>query len=367
MNNQLVNQDSTKTCSRCQERKPLSEFGNDKYCKDGLRSQCKKCLKERRIKNEVKLFQKYKKYQIENPITHKTCYNCKQTKTINEFNKNKRKKDCLCYVCKICEKESADKNYKKRLPKYKKQQLENPIDEKICNCCKLKKDVNEFYKDQTKKDGLQTKCKVCTNQKVKKYNSEHKEEFKIRDKKYNLEHKEEKLIRRIKRKNNKYEGNSLVNCKQCNKEFFKQNAQIKRWPNHFCSRSCVGTYVTLHKIKGYRVSKLELGLQKQLQTLYPTVEFHFNRKDTIESELDIYIPKLKLAFEINGIFHYEQIYSNNNILKIKNNDKKKVLACKEHNVELVVIDISKQQGFKPTTSQIYLDVIIKTINKKLVA
>lgn len=34
----------------------------------------------------------------------------------------------------------------------------------------------------------------------------------------------------------------LVICKQCNKEFEKQISQIKRSPNHFCSKSCAAKF-----------------------------------------------------------------------------------------------------------------------------
>jgi hypothetical protein len=63
-----------------------------------------------------------------------------------------------------------------------------------------------------------------------------------------------------------------------------------------------------HKKWGCRRSKLEKWLEEQLIKMYPNLEIHFNRKDTINSELDIFIPSLKLAFELNGIFHYEPIY-----------------------------------------------------------
>lgn len=34
----------------------------------------------------------------------------------------------------------------------------------------------------------------------------------------------------------------LVNCKNCNKEFNKSITEIKKHPNHFCSRSCSATF-----------------------------------------------------------------------------------------------------------------------------
>ena len=63
-----------------------------------------------------------------------------------------------------------------------------------------------------------------------------------------------------------------------------------------------------------------MWLEEQLTSLYPKLDIHFNRKDTIGSELDIYIPSLNLAVELNGIFHYEPIFGKDKLSKIKTND-----------------------------------------------
>lgn len=88
------------------------------------------------------------------------------------------------------------------------------------------------------------------------------------------------------------------------------------------------------------------------------------RKDTINGELDIYIPSLKLAFELNGIFHYEPIYNQLQLEKTQNNDQRKFQACLEKGIELCIIDVSKQKYFKESTSQQYLKIITDIINQK---
>jgi len=133
----------------------------------------------------------------------------------------------------------------------------------------------------------------------------------------------------------------------------------------FCSRSCSVTYNNTHKKYGTRKSKLEKWLETKLIDLYPELEIHFNRKDAINSELDIYIPSLKLGFELNGIFHYEPIYGQDKLDKIKNNDNRKFQACIEQNIELCIIDSSQQKYFKEKTSQKYLDIIVNLLNSRL--
>lgn len=156
-----------------------------------------------------------------------------------------------------------------------------------------------------------------------------------------------------------------VECRGCGKNFLKLLNQIKKYSNHFCSHSCAATYNNTHKTKGYRVSKLEIWLQSQLPLLYPNLEFHFNRKDTINSELDIYIPSLKLAFELNGIFHYEAIYGQERLDKIQNNDNRKYQACIENNIELCIIDASNFKNFKEEKAKKFLDIIKNILDLKL--
>ena len=153
-----------------------------------------------------------------------------------------------------------------------------------------------------------------------------------------------------------------ISCTNCQLSFERRFKLIKT--NNFCSQSCSVTYNNKHKTHGNRRSKLEVWLEEQLSLLYPNLEIHFNRKDTIGSELDIYIPKLKLAFELNGIFHYEPIYGVDKLSKIKENDISKSKACHEGKIDLCLIDTSGQKYFKISTSQKYLDIIINIIKER---
>lgn len=155
------------------------------------------------------------------------------------------------------------------------------------------------------------------------------------------------------------------NCIQCGDEFDILLRRSFNGEGKFCSRSCAATYNNTHKTKGTRRSKLESWLEIKLQEKYPNLKIDFNKKDVINSELDIYFPDLKLAFELNGIFHYEPIYGQEKLDKIKNNDHRKFAACAEKGVSLCIIDTSKQSYFKEKTCFPFLDIIVKIVDQKL--
>ena len=158
-----------------------------------------------------------------------------------------------------------------------------------------------------------------------------------------------------------------VKCLNCATLFEKHVKEIKKTSNNFCCRSCSATYNNTHKTKGTRRSKLEKWLEKQLSILYPKLKIIYSDKTTINSELDIYIPSLKLAFELNGIFHYEPIFGKDKLNQIQENDNKKLQACVGHKIELHVINTSEQKSFKESNSQKYLDFITHLVTSKVEA
>lgn len=156
-----------------------------------------------------------------------------------------------------------------------------------------------------------------------------------------------------------------LTCLNCNKIFKKILSQVKKSKKHFCSRSCSTTYNNTHKTHGTRRSKLEQYLEQQLIVLYPNLQFDFNKKDAINSELDIYIPSLKLAFELNGIYHYEPIHGQDKLSQIQNNDHRKFQACAELGISLCIIDVSKMNYFKQNLASNFLKIITNIINNNL--
>jgi len=156
-----------------------------------------------------------------------------------------------------------------------------------------------------------------------------------------------------------------VVCDQCGKSFTKRLSQIQKTKHHFCSQSCAAKYHNARKQTGTRRSKLEVWLEAQLPTLYPTLEIRFNDRDAIGSELDIYIPSFKLAFELNGLFHFEPIFGQGKLDTIQSNDNRKILACAEKGISLCLIDVSQIKYFKDRTSKPILEIIQKIIDQAI--
>jgi len=132
-------------------------------------------------------------------------------------------------------------------------------------------------------------------------------------------------------------------CSCCSKKITVRLGAIKKsnTGRFFCNHSCATTYNNKNKTHGNRRSKLEVYLEEQIQLHYPELNCEYNKHKAIDSELDFYFPTLKLAIELNGIFHYEPIYGQDKLNKIQNNDKQKSILCNENGIEFCTIDSSK--------------------------
>lgn len=132
----------------------------------------------------------------------------------------------------------------------------------------------------------------------------------------------------------------LVTCANCNKSFFKNQSQIKQTNNNFCSKSCAATFNNKNKKYGIRRSKLEKLIEEHILQFYPNLQFLCNNKEIIGSELDFYFPSLRLAIQINGIFHSQPIYGQEKLDKIIQLDQEKRDKCNRLLIKLIEIDCS---------------------------
>ena len=90
------------------------------------------------------------------PLTSKKCSRCHQEKPASDFCANKRSPDGLYCQCKAC---VAVKDKERRIRLMAAQQPS--VSQKQCPCCGAVKTSEDFYRDKTAADGLQTYCKPC--------------------------------------------------------------------------------------------------------------------------------------------------------------------------------------------------------------
>lgn len=161
--------------------------------------------------------------------------------------------------------------------------------------------------------------------------------------------------------------NTLEKCQciGCGKEVVRYPIHKRRYKNVFCTLSCRAIWANKNdRFRGTR-SKLEKWIEENLTKLYPDLIIRYNdRKELSGLELDIFIPSLSLAFELNGIFHYETIRGQEKFDKAKNNDNTKFQACIEKKIDLCIIDTYHATYLKKERDQKFLDIIISIIHRK---
>lgn len=102
------------------------------------------------------------------------------------------------------------------------------------------------------------------------------------------------------------------------------------------------------------------------------IEIHFNKKfpsvrpDFLKSrfsqknlELDMYNHEMKLAFEYNGIQHYEPIYGEQRLQVSLRNDQEKIQLCQQQGVTLITLKYAKNHS---SDKYLFLKEIVQKLN-----
>jgi hypothetical protein len=159
---------------------------------------------------------------------------------------------------------------------------------------------------------------------------------------------------------------SFIVCEVCGITVKRRQSYIDSSRLHFCGKRCLKKYAATHHLSETKPrSKIEAIIEEVLRAKFPSVNIQYNDRKTIKLELDIYLPDLKMAFEINGILHYKPIYGKAKLDRTKRNDKLKMGRCKKARIKLHVIDIRGLGHKQKRQVNELLDNIISKIERRL--
>ena len=205
---------------------------------------------------------------------------------------------------------------------------------------KIKKGKKEKYGDENYNNV--EKCKITKNERYgdENYNNYNKY-VKTSIEKYGVDNISKLQSNKLKTKNTrrnkiieKYEKYNIIDIDYDNYEFIYQcNGHISNIPkNIFYNRlKSKSTLCTVCNPVNSNISDCEISLLNFIKNNYDD-EIVTNSKLIISPyEIDIYLPKLKLAFEFNGIYWHNELNRPNNYHKLKND------LCEKKGINLLHI------------------------------
>ena len=174
-----------KFCTKCKQWKEESEFHKDRAAKDGLSFQCGDCGRDyerkryRKDRKHVKEVLKYEEsHRTFRGVKEKLCCRCRKWKGENKYCRSRRSKDGLQWQCKECESKYCRKRYEQIkksgrtiIRNEDSHRLVNGVWKKLCNKCRRWKKESDFYRDNSKRDGLTRGCKKCSYEATNKSRS----------------------------------------------------------------------------------------------------------------------------------------------------------------------------------------------------
>lgn len=140
-----------KICIKCNELKNYDEYYLDKRMSGGHKNTCKDCIRL--------MFKENRDIWVRSTITTKTCSKCEEIKDISEFWEDSHKKSgfrCKCKDCtkkrRVDNKENIAKIKHKCYMKYQDQNIEYSINYRILNIVDVIQREKKYYKKRRRID-----------------------------------------------------------------------------------------------------------------------------------------------------------------------------------------------------------------------
>ncbi len=230
-----------KLCSKCKEWKDESDFNKNRSRKDGLKVWCKKCSRSYARKHYLanskslkRYFRYEERHQIIDGMEQRRCSKCKKWKKVSKFNKRPGTKNGLHSWCKDCKRAYLREYYKKKgksLKTYYRYEechrVVGGVKQKLCRRCKRWKTESDFYKNRSKKEGLEMWCKECKwAYRLKRYKKE-----RVGMKQYYRYEERHRVVDAVKQK-------QCCRCKRwkAESEFYKRKA--RKDGLQYCCKVC---------------------------------------------------------------------------------------------------------------------------------
>lgn len=148
-------------------------------------------------------------------------------------------------------------------------------------------------------------------------------------------------------------------CHVCGVITEKRPWEINENNKYFCSKKCFYSQLRAPR------SQLEIYLENKVKEYFPYLTMLCSdRTECRNLELDFYFPDLKLAIELNGIFHYEPKFGEERLKIIQHNDKGKKYICYQKGIELHVIKSIEnyaQKGIRERDWKIFKNILMSKI------
>lgn len=161
-----------KTCITCGEEKEIHNFALEGSGGKFRRNKCKACVRKWNVlpKEERDRIKEEERAAIQTR-TEKRCPTCGETKQRDEFYLSKRTLDGLTIECKVCD----DARRTKRRQQARRDRISGNIElpsHRICRECGQSKPIDQFYKNASYNDGVDTICKVCSARRYRRYSED---------------------------------------------------------------------------------------------------------------------------------------------------------------------------------------------------